>query len=197
MTRRPAPAIALTRVALRRTAALIAAGAVGIGALAGCAAGQVSQTAQQAAAVEGGSGNTRYVAVLDATFAAPDGPHYPAGSDLPLQFTVANDAAVADSLTAITTPAGQVSLAEPIAIPAGGAVAVGPNSKVKATLSKVSAPVYFGQPVPLTLTFANAGAITVNAVVAQPAERTGERPTVNILPPHPTPIWQTGHAGEH
>ena len=48
----------------------------------------------------------------------------------------------------------------------------------------------------MTFNFANAGALSLNIPIQVPEQRSTDRPTVEILPPHPTPIWEEGLHGE-
>jgi copper(I)-binding protein len=86
----------------------LAPAALGFGAviaLAGCSAGQVTQTDTQVAAVNGASGTVRDVGVRDAQFTFPTvAPFYPAGSSAPLQTVLVNDSGQADRLLQVTSP---------------------------------------------------------------------------------------------
>ena len=50
--------------------------------------------------------------------------------------------------------------------------------------------------IPDWFSFENAGALSLDIPIEIPSERDTERPTVNIQPPHPTPLWEEGHGGE-
>jgi copper(I)-binding protein len=98
------------------TRVVIAVGAVaGALALAGCGAGQITQTSTQVSGVEGGSANVGQIAVRAAEFAfAGDGNTaaiYPSGGTAPLSMTVVNTGALPDRLTAASSPvAGSVTI---------------------------------------------------------------------------------------
>jgi copper(I)-binding protein len=98
------------------TRVVIAVGAVaGALALAGCGAGQITQTSTQVSGVEGGSANVGQIAVRDAQFAfAGDGNTaaiYPSGGTAPLSMTVVNTGALPDRLMTAASPvAGSVSI---------------------------------------------------------------------------------------
>jgi hypothetical protein len=47
----------------------------------------------------------------------------------------------------------------------------------------------------MTFSFANAGTLDLNIPIQLPEERSTNRETVNILPAHPTPIWEEGQEG--
>jgi copper(I)-binding protein len=90
-------------VRLRLTPAALGFGAVI--ALAGCSAGQVTQTDTQVAAVNGASGTVRDVGVRDAQFTFPIAqPFYPAGSSVPLQTVLVNGSGQPDRLLQVTSP---------------------------------------------------------------------------------------------
>ncbi len=55
---------------------------------------------------------------------------------------------------------------------------------------------YYGVSIPMTFSFANAGTLSLNIPIEVPAERSTDRQTINILPPHPVPIWEEGQHGE-
>jgi hypothetical protein len=48
----------------------------------------------------------------------------------------------------------------------------------------------------MTFSFANAGTVDLNVPIQLPAERSTNRETVNILPPHPTPLWEEDELAE-
>jgi copper(I)-binding protein len=82
---------------------------VGALALAGCGAGQITQTSSQASGVGGASANVGQIAVREAAFAfTGDGKTaaiYQAGSEAPLSMTVVNFGGQVDKLTNVSSPA--------------------------------------------------------------------------------------------
>jgi copper(I)-binding protein len=82
---------------------------VGALALAGCGAGQITQTSSQASGVGGASANIGQIAVREAAFAfTGDGKTaaiYRAGGDAPLRMTVVNFGGQVDKLTNVSSPA--------------------------------------------------------------------------------------------
>jgi copper(I)-binding protein len=82
---------------------------VGAFALAGCGAGQITQTSSQASGVGGASANIGQLAVREAAFAfAGDGKTsviYPSGGTAPLTMTVVNFGPQDDKLTGASSPA--------------------------------------------------------------------------------------------
>ena len=61
------------------------------------------------------------------------------------------------------------------------------------TVTGFTADLYDGVSIPMTFSFAKAGSLTLNVPIENPAERSADRETIEILPPHPTPIWEEGH----
>jgi copper(I)-binding protein len=91
------------------TRVVIAVGAVvGAFALAGCGAGQITQTSSQQSGVDGASANVGQIAVRAAEFPfAGNGSTavvYPSGGTAPLSMTVANIGGTADKLTKASSP---------------------------------------------------------------------------------------------
>lgn len=74
--------------------------------LAGCGAGQVSQTAEEVAAVNGANGNIGPIAIRDAELAPPPKPdnYYRRGSDAPLLLTIVNTGGNDDKLVSVSSP---------------------------------------------------------------------------------------------
>jgi copper(I)-binding protein len=74
-------------------------------AVAGCSAGQVTQTSNQVAAVNGGSGAVRNIGVEDAQLTFPAGQSfYPAGASAPLQTILVNNGTQDDRLIKVSSP---------------------------------------------------------------------------------------------
>jgi len=97
---------------------------VGLFALAGCGAGQITQTGSQASGVGGASANIGQIAVREAAFAfTGDGKSaaiYRAGGDAPLTMTVVNFGSQVDKLTTVSSP-----VAESAKITGDGTIASG------------------------------------------------------------------------
>lgn len=95
-----------------------------MGALVGCAAGQVTQTADQESAVNGASGQVGPIAVRDAVFVYPSGDEhfYAAGSAAALTLTIVNTEGTEDRLVAVQSPVGQARLDGSTTIPGRSAV---------------------------------------------------------------------------
>jgi copper(I)-binding protein len=75
--------------------------------VAGCGAGQITQTATQVAAVNGASGTAGAIAVRDAQLAFPSSAnkYYSRGDNASVIVTIANSGATADTLTSVSSPA--------------------------------------------------------------------------------------------
>lgn len=112
-----------------------------LGALGGCATGQISQTASQAAAVNGANGQAGPVAIRDAEFVYPqDGHRYPSGSSAPLKMIIVNTSETEDRLVTAQSPvAASVRLEGTTTIPGRGAVrVVPPNAPAQASATSAS-----------------------------------------------------------
>ena len=178
------------RALARTTMALVAAAALTVS---GCAAGQVSQSANQVAAVDGANGAIGDLTVLNARLAPTEREKYPAGSDARVLLWISNGSINPDTLTGVSTP-----VAQSVKISGGGAI---PGETLKdfatdkgATLTVTSflQDQYYGVSIPMTFSFANAGTLTLNVPIELPPERSTTRETVDIQPPHETPIWEQG-----
>jgi hypothetical protein len=75
-------------------------------------------------------------------------------------------------------------------------VSLSTDGPATATLTSVTKVLCYGKGFPITFAFANAGQLSMNVPLKTPAERTGTRPTIEIQPPHPTPLWESGAAHE-
>lgn len=182
------------RVLVPTTMALLTAAAL---TLSGCAAGQYSQTADQVAAIDGANGTVGDITVLNARLAPTIREDYAAGTDAQLLLWISNDGLQADTLTGITT-----SAAESVEIDGDGTVQgqtladFASEDGVEVVVTGFLQDQYYGVSIPMTFSFATAGTLDLNIPIEVPQERSTNRETVNILPPHPTPIWEEGEHGE-
>lgn len=168
--------------------------ALGLGAvvtLAGCSAGQSTETAEQVSAVNGAHGDAKEVAVRDVQLAFPkDSATYKAGSSAPLQGVVANAGAEEDRLVQVSSPfaasgtiSGKSSMASKTNLyltpetPAGGASVQGSPSdhpEAQITLQGLNRDVRPGVTVPVTFVFEHSGATTIQVPLStSPEERPG------------------------
>ncbi|TQM15798.1 copper(I)-binding protein [Pseudonocardia kunmingensis] len=118
------------RARRRPTRAALAAGTlIGALALAGCGAGQITQTSDQVAAVEGANATAGQIAVRNATFEF-DGPVegdavHAVGADAPLSMTIVNTGAELDRLVSASSPvATTVQITGDMRVSGGQALAV-------------------------------------------------------------------------
>jgi hypothetical protein len=94
----------------RRTGVAAIGVVIGALALAGCGAGQITQTSTQVAAVSGAQANVGAIAIRDAQFeyaATTNASVYPRGGDAPLDMTIVNSAAADDRLVSASSPVAQ------------------------------------------------------------------------------------------
>ena len=117
----------LTNRLVAATAGLAACGLL----ITGCGSGQISQTADQQAAVNGNSVNVKSIALRNVHLQATQtGDFLQPGRILPLLFIAANSSPdTNDKLVGITSDVGTVALTGDGSIPAGGALVAGPVDK--------------------------------------------------------------------
>jgi hypothetical protein len=155
-------------------------------ALTGCSAGAVTQTSSQASAVNGATGQVGNLLVRNATIDFPPntapnaGAAYQPGGAAPLSLTLVNNGAAADKLLAVSSPvAGAGQVTGDATIPAGSTVSVGNNvgtdsqalagRTIAIKLTGLVGPVRAGLTYPVVLRFQNAGVLSVNLPVGEPA----------------------------
>jgi periplasmic copper chaperone A len=185
--------VRLSRRVLAPTALAVAAAASLV--LSGCASGQVSQTADQVAGIDGANGGIGDLTVLNARLAPTEPEGYQEGADARLLLWVSNDSPTnADTLTAVTSPsADEIVIRGDATIPAQYLADFSGASGTRVTVNGFTGAVPYGQSIPMTFSFESAGSITLNVPIELPGERSTDRPTIEILPPHPTPLWEEGH----
>ena len=173
-----------------RIAALAAGGLIGAAALAGCGAGQLSQTASQESAVDGNAAvinnppssialrNVRIQAQQNTDYLHP-------GATVDLVLVVVNQSPdVADKLVGVTTDIGKVTVTGDPTLPAGGTLFVGtPNGQnrkaadsaaaveaanfVKATVA-LTKPITNGPNYNFTFNFEKAGSVSLPVPISAP-----------------------------
>lgn len=177
---------------VRRAPLAAAAAAAGLLLLTGCGAGQVASTTSQVAAVNGGAASQSQVSLRDVVMVYPptDNATWPAGSDVPLSFTLSNTADAPDTLERVSTPAAaSVEVSGTTTIPSRAAVVAlegGQGSPqgadpsaagtapgtalfagtLEVTLKGLTQPITSGLTAQVTFTFANAGDISVPVPIA-------------------------------
>ena len=169
-------------------------------ALSGCAAGQIAQTADQVAAIDGANADAGEIGIRNVLLAEPTETNgYAAGTDARVLLIVSNIGLNADTLTAVSSSVAESATIEGTAgggtaeVPAQTLVDMSTEEGAQISLDGLTRDVFFGESIPVTFTFAQAGSMTVNVPVEIPTERSTDRPTVEILPAHPIPLWEEGH----
>ena len=166
-----------------RVAALAAGGVIGAVALAGCGAGQVSQTSVQQSAVDGNQAVINNVALRNVRIQAlQTGDFLRPGATVDLVLVVVNQSPdVTDKLVGITTDIGKVTVTGDPTLPAGGTLFVGaPNGQnqkavdavedadaVKATVT-LAKPITNGPNYNFTFDFEKAGSVSVAVPISAP-----------------------------
>ena len=186
--RRPRRAFVPTTMALMVAATLT---------VSGCAAGQYSQTADQVAAIDGANGIIGDLTVLNARLAPTASEDYPAGSNARVLFYISNDSINPDTLSGVSTPAAtSVRVAGDAVLPGQSLVDFATDTGTQVIVTGFLQDQYYGVSIPMTFSFRNSGSLTLNIPIEIPSDRSGVRETIEILPPHPTPIWEEGAHGE-
>ncbi|MGV0626885.1 hypothetical protein [Mycolicibacter minnesotensis] len=165
-----------------------AIGLVAAAALAGCGTGQISQTADQAAAVNGSSATVGNLALRDVRIqATQSGDALEPGKTVDLVFVVSNQSPeTSDELTEITTSVGKVSpLSGSKTVPVDGVLIVsapaGPdlptapaskalpdvaNANIAAASVTLDKPIRNGLTYDFTFNFKNAGSVSLNVPIS-------------------------------
>ncbi|WP_169747945.1 copper chaperone PCu(A)C [Pseudonocardia acaciae] len=164
----------------------------GAAALTGCGAGAISQTAQQAAAVNGAQGRAGSIEVRDASFSyagqANTDAVYRKGQTAELSLTLVNSGATADRLVSVTSPAaggpgqiqGEAVIGGDRAVQVGntnataGAVALADRT-ISIRLAGLTQDIQPGLKYPVTFTFERGGPVTIELPVGYPTGKLAER----------------------
>jgi copper(I)-binding protein len=155
-------------------------------ALAGCGAGQITQTSTILPAVNGAFGQAGPVSVRDANLANRDQCEqaYPAASNAPLEFTIANSGQRDDELVSInSTNATSAAIEGQKTIVAGSTLVAsaafgakapsGVDTKIghtNVTLNGLKSVVWPGQLVPVTFAFRDSGSVTLDLPIGSPTK---------------------------
>ena len=180
-------------VTRRASAFAIACGLVAA-TVAGCSAGQQSQTATQLPAVNGTSGGVQYIALRDVQLQVDQtGPAVPEGKSVALVFVATNQSPDKnDKIARITSPVGTVKLGGKSEIPALKSLIVGPSEGGSAAPQsapganagtatvQLSEPISSGLTYDFTFEFQHAG----RATLAVPVTASVTAPRVDQAPPH-------------
>lgn len=166
-----------------RLAALAAAGFIGAVALAGCSAGQLSQTASQESAVDGSSAAIKNVALRNVRIQAQQNTDFlHPGATLDLVLVVVNQKPdVTDKLVGVTTDIGKVTVTGDPTLAPGGTLFVGtPNGQNSKAVAGVEAATFAKATVALsqqitngpnysfTFTFEQAGSVSLKVPISAP-----------------------------
>jgi copper(I)-binding protein len=160
-------------------AALVAGSAL---VLSGCSAGQISQTADQAPAINGNNAQLGQVSLRNVYIVYPNAQEYTnkEGGRAALAFVAVNeDPDEGDRLTRISTDAGNVSLGQPTDLPAGGKlVAEAPgtnvtpveeqtegNVPIRVEVTDLKQDLVPGLTIPFTFAFDRAGEVTLQVPI--------------------------------
>jgi copper(I)-binding protein len=163
-----------------RTSGLVVCALAAMVALSGCSAGQVSQTATQAPAVNGVNATAGEISLLNIHLRAPQASDYVRpGSDVELLFVASNGSPDSnDKLVSITSDVGTVTLTGDGTVPADGVLVVGaPDGQISALESVETAdaakaqvtltkPITNGLTYDFTFKFEKAGDTTVTVPVS-------------------------------
>jgi copper(I)-binding protein len=165
--------------------------------LSGCAAGQISQTADQVAAIDGANGSVGDITVLNARLAPVEGEGYAQGANGRLLLWISNGGLSADTLSQVDTPAADsVRIVGDASIPGQYLADLSSLTGTRVVVTNFTQDVPHGQSIPMTFSFENAGTLNLDIPIEIPSDRSGDRPTVDIQPPHPTPLWEEDPSGE-
>ncbi|MDA4106547.1 hypothetical protein [Mycolicibacterium holsaticum] len=170
------------------------------GALSGCGAGQISQTATQEPAVNGTSANIGPIALRNVHLRATQTSDYvQPGTDVELLFQASNPSPeVEDKLLSVSSEVGSVTLTGDTTLPASGVLIVGAPDGQTTPLESVEAaeaaeasvsltkPITNGLTYEFTFTFEKAGEGTVRVPVSA-----GESPRRDAVQD------SAGHSGGH
>jgi copper(I)-binding protein len=113
----------------RNRAQLVIGALIAAVAIAGCGAGQITQTSRQVAAVEGANATAAQISVRNAMIEFDEAAHgaaiYPVGGSAPLEMVIVNAGAEVDRLVAASSPvADSVQISGVLRIPGGQALTI-------------------------------------------------------------------------
>ncbi|MEU7788287.1 hypothetical protein [Amycolatopsis sp. NPDC049159] len=192
---------------------VLGAGVLALGAalvLAGCGAGQITQTDTQQPAVNGTHAQVKTLVLRDAAVQYPkSGPGYPVGATPALTLTIVNQGTQDDSLVSVTTEDGtQATIGGSKDVVAAHSLVIGPDDAVESTdevqTSAPAAPSSSGAPSSSTSTAtgsssatASPGNLTATATSEVPSSGPAATPTAPekvgqatvTLPALKQPLW--------
>lgn len=165
----------------RNRAQLVIGALIAAVAVAGCGAGQITQTSRQVAAVEGANATSGQISLRNATIKfdepAEGAAIYPVGGNAPLEMVIVNSGAEVDRLVAASSPvAASVEISGVLRIPGGQALNIeGAPAPVVAPLPAEGTPA--ATPAPA----AGGTTPTAQPVPAAPPAAEGEPGVGNIV----------------
>lgn len=169
---------------LRRMRVGVVACAAALLALAGCAAGQHAQTAEETPVVDGVAADAGPVALRAVTVAPPKTGSWAKGGDAPLQLVIVNNSRLDDQLSSVSTPVASDVRISPttLNLPGGQARSIGFSADMPMIqLHDLHQQLFPAQSFPITFHFAKAGSVTFSiAVHLAPGPST--TPSLNISP---------------
>jgi copper(I)-binding protein len=177
----------------RNRARLVIGALIAAVAVAGCGAGQITQTARQVAAVEGANATAGHISVRNATIEFDEAGHgaavHPIGGSAPLEMLIVNTGAEIDRLVAASSPVAEsVQISGVLRIPGGRALAIkgapaalAAPAPAQATPGATPAPAEAGaQGTPTATPPTTAGAAPG---AAAPTTAPSDSATITIVPP--------------
>ncbi len=126
---------------LRTLLPAVAVGLLALG-IAGCSAGQVTQTDSVEPAVNGNRADVGEIALRDVVLAYPESGRYEAGDEAPLVLTIVNIGGTDDELTSVTSPAAaEVRLLGDVSLPGRSSLqVVVPDESTPSSASSATEP---------------------------------------------------------
>jgi periplasmic copper chaperone A len=167
------------RLAVSRSVAVALGALLCAVALGACGAGQLTQTSEQVAAVNGGFGQAGPIAIRNLEFVYPTGGdhYYHRGSTAPLTGVIVNTGGMDDQLVSASSPAASsVLIAGQKQIPGRNTLrlveanAATGQGTVHIALQNLTQDIKPGRTVPVTFLFQQFGEVTIDTPIANPDE---------------------------
>jgi copper(I)-binding protein len=173
----------------RNRAQLVIGALIAAVAVAGCGAGQITQTSRQVAAVEGANATSNQIAVRNAMIEFDEPAHgaaiYPIGGSAPLEMVIVNSGAEVDRLVAASSPvAASVEISGVLRIPGGQALTIEGAPAAAPAPAEAAPPAAPGAtpgPTPTPAPPTSAPAAAEPAPAAQPSAAEGESGAGHIV----------------
>ena len=162
----------------------------------GCAADTQNPALDQQVVGPGAGGQIDEISVLNVTLLPPtqgDRQYHPAGSDVGVQAWISNESSLeSDTLLSITTPAAEsVQIDGDRTVPPGTLADFATEDGTEVTLINLTRDVYYGQPISMTFSFAQAGSLTLNVPVEVRQQLDSDSRTPDPVPEQPGGIRET------